>query len=182
MEIRENLYIMDLQLRLHVSFTSFGTGLQLKKAESITGISIEFIVANVFETHKHISRYINDIFPNLVLTENESKWFFGRVRFLSTYLEHRLGNMHRSETVHEYIESITQDNGNDVTLARIFRTDKFDNVAFRNGVFNVMKKCVLHYIYFGKPMTVSIKEAWLFEDFFGILHKDFNMFIFIDEP
>ena len=77
-----------------VSFTSSGTGLRSNEAEAILlsiaskpGIAIEFIVANVFETHHQMNRYINDICPLLILTEQESEWFFGRVRFLTTYLE-----------------------------------------------------------------------------------------------
>ena len=90
--------------------------------------------------------------------------------------------MQRSETVYEYVDSITQENGNDVSLARIFKTEKFDKLSLRTQVYNVMKECVLHYIYFGKPMTVTAKEAWLFEESFGILHKEISLFISIDEP
>ena len=139
-----------------VCFTSSGTGLRLNEAEAMLlsraskpGIAIEFIVANVFETHHQMNRYINDICPFLILTEQESEWFFGRVRFLTTYLEYRLENTQRSETVYEYVESITQEHGSDVSLARIFK----DKLSLRTQVYNVMKECVLHYIYFGKPMT-----------------------------
>ncbi|KAI8904775.1 hypothetical protein EDD86DRAFT_75537 [Gorgonomyces haynaldii] len=47
----------------------------------------------------------------------------------------------------------------------------------------LLKQCILHYIYFGEPLVVGQKNAWMFEAAFGLLKKERSKLeIQIEEP
>jgi hypothetical protein len=172
------------------SFISCGTSLRLGDANELlsraskSDTDIRHIISESFDDVESINRYIQSIQPQYSLEDGYSRYFIGRVRFLASFVEYQIRNNCNVPAV-DYIEAVTTDTENELTLGNLFRRDRFEGLGHLDYVtcMQLLKESVLHFIYYGMPLNVTSKEAWFFEMSFGRLVKfGLDLYILIDEP
>jgi hypothetical protein len=172
------------------SFNACGTGFRLKDA---TGLllsrtnkpeNIKYIISECFEDIDSVQKYAREVVPDLVISDKYASYFVGRVRFLASFVEYQFIRHYTNDEFmdpKDYIDSITKTTDFDYTLSKLFDSARFEG-DFYSDACAILKECVLHYIYFGKPLCISSKQAWLFELAFGRLIEHHGNLISVDEP
>ncbi|KAJ3117058.1 hypothetical protein HK098_006368 [Nowakowskiella sp. JEL0407] len=178
------------------SFIACGTGLRLSEADAVLlsrtlkpDTDIRHVIGNMFQSHEEINDYLISIFPNLTLSEVESSWLIGRVRLLTSYLENQLMRIYRGHPlmpVRAFIEQVTS-RGTELyeyNLKHLFQPDRFSNGILYVQACEILKHCIIHYVYFGDPVVATMEEAWLFENSFGVLRVSIldGFVILVEEP
>jgi hypothetical protein len=186
--------------RTESSFTTItsGTGLRLGDCELALSvvdkpdIDIKYLIFNCFSNHSEISAYARDIFPSLNLTEKQSRWFIGRVRFLVNFLRHYAISFNPEvDNLDTFINDYVED-------ATVFsRESPIGHLFYKSGDLGakqqhlaeslvILKEYVYHYVIYGekKKMLVVSKEDKIFEIGLGILSSpnQMNLEVRIDEP
>jgi hypothetical protein len=176
------------------SFTiiTSGTSLRLDVSE-ITSVdkpdlNIKYLISNRFSNHSKISSYVQEIFPLLnILTQNQSKWFIGRVGFLANFLTSYAINF--NPTVHtldafidHYVESVT---GPSSPIGRIFYD--LGGPKQTSTLLTILKESVDYYVIHrkSKRMLLIFEEEKLFEIGLGVLTwgpMEINLEVKVDEP